>query len=177
MREKQNKSPIYVLPRVGIDIGRVVIGDDPQDYTKSLLSKNYLEAPEVKGAISAIGDLCLSPRWDQVHLISKCSELVEQRTREWLYAHRFFERTKLDEANLHFCRAIEDKAQLAHRLYLGSFVDDRADTLSLMPLCTANRILFNPTKKPKPKDLKVMTVATNWEQVKWLLDNPQYKDI
>lgn len=162
----------HPISHVGIDIGRVIVGEDPDDYTKSLLSKNYLEAPEVKGAITAIGELCMSPFWSQVHLISKCSELVEKRTMEWLYKKRFFERTTLPVQNVHFCRTHEEKAIWANRYHLSHFVDDQSKNLHLLPEITVNRILFAPTKKPKDKDLEIMRVAQNWTEAKWLLEHP-----
>lgn len=168
----QESARIFVLPRVGIDIGRVIVGDDPLDHTRSLLSKNYLEAPEVTSAISAIGELCMSPNWEQIHLISRCSELVQGRTEQWLKHHRFFELTGLPPENVHFCRTSEDKAVLARRFYLSHFVDDQIKNLEVLPAITTNRILFNPTKQPTQKQQENVRIAKDWNDAVKLLNNP-----
>lgn len=154
--------------KIGIDIGGVIIdkGNDREDT--SLFGPKYLEARAVVGAISAIQKLNQEVFLGEVYLVSKCGEKVEERSREWLKANAFHEKTGVPQSRLRFCRERADKAPIARELGLTHFIDDKVEVLGYMRGIVANRILFNP----RPNDLKYgsrtagpMVLAFSWDDV------------
>src|SRR5215470_8510323 len=92
--------------KLGIDVGRVLIspGDDSAPDTSFIggTLEDALRTPPYEGMFEVVPGLVR--RFDaQVWIISKCGPRVQQRTREWLAHHRFFERTGIDARNLRFC--------------------------------------------------------------------------
>jgi hypothetical protein len=86
-------------PRLGIDIGRVIIdgsahpdGGDTAFFAGD--EATMLATPEMPGALAAIARLVT--RFDgRVWLVSKCGPRVEARTRRWLAGHDIAGRTGL----------------------------------------------------------------------------------
>jgi hypothetical protein len=86
-------------PRLGIDIGRVIIdgpahpgGGDTAFFTGD--EEAMLATPEMAGAVATIARLV--PRFHgQVWLVSKCGPRVQARTRRWLAGRDFFGRQAL----------------------------------------------------------------------------------
>ena len=87
-----------------------------------------MRVPEVTGAFDAVARL-VSVFQGDVWLVSKCGPKIEARTRLWLEARKFFERTQMARDHLRFCRERRDKAQIAVALDLDCFVDDCPDAL------------------------------------------------
>jgi len=137
--------------KIGIDIGGVLISKDT-DSDEAFFSDDYLSASEVAGSILTIayGFGCFGP--ENIYLISKCSETVEKKTREWLDYRYFWKETHLLPQNLIFCRRRSDKAIIAQDLDLQYFVDDRYSVLEHMTeLPTIKKLfLFNPTPAEIP---------------------------
>src|SRR5215469_7888920 len=86
-------------PRLGIDIGKVIIdgpahpgGGDTAFFQGDEAA--VIATPEVDGAVAAIGRLTalLDGR---VWLVSKCGPSVQARTLRWLDGHDFHQRTGL----------------------------------------------------------------------------------
>jgi hypothetical protein len=73
--------------------------------------------------------LTAGPFAGRVHLVSTAGPKVSANTRAWLQHHRFFERTGVAEARLHFVRKRREKAPVCERLAITHFVDDRAEVL------------------------------------------------
>jgi len=76
-------------------------------------------------------------------VISKCHRRMELWTRDWLSEQRFYARTGIDPAHVFFVPEVADKAPLATRLGLRSFVDDRIDILESMTT-VSRRFWFQP---------------------------------
>lgn len=153
------------IPRLGIDIGRVIIdgsshptGDDTAFFKGGI--DNALRTPAMPGAFDAITRLV--ERFDgRVWLVSKCGERVQLRTREWLAHHRFFDRTGIDPEHLRFCRERPQKAIHCRDLAITHFIDDRPDVHVALAGIVPHRYLFGPQRKRAPGG--VVPVIT-WDQ-------------
>jgi len=162
------------LEVLGVDIGGVVIqrtGDAGEDDT-SFWGPNYLDTPEVDDAMATIGALTRGRFGDAVHLVSKCGESTEARTREWLSHNHFFERTGLPPTNVHFCRKREEKAPICTRLGVTHFVDDRLEVLSYLD-GVPHRYLFSPRNEEVAEFrtfLSAVTRVDSWKALDAALD-------
>lgn len=138
--------------KIGIDIGRVIIGGDGED---TFFTDEYLDTPEVSGAYDSIdtivyGDKIIIPDPEgglgtfklenEIHFISKCGKTVEQKTMEWLYSRKYY--YLIDNQNVHFVRKRHLKAPMAQALELDIFIDDRQDIIDSMQGIVAHPILF-----------------------------------
>src|SRR6516225_7005778 len=90
-------------PRLGIDIGRVIIGGAGADTQFFQGEARAMATPAVAGALPAVAEL-VRRFAGKVWLVSKCGPSVEARTRRWLDAHAFFTVTGLARDRLRFCR-------------------------------------------------------------------------
>ena len=135
-------------PRLGVDIGRVIIaGDGPDTSFVGGTDEDAMRTPEMPGAIEALARL--RRLFDgRVWLVSKCGARVQARTRRWLEDRRFFETTSIDPNNLVFCRTRPEKAPICARLRITCFVDDRWDILASMGEVVPSRILFGTGVSP-----------------------------
>ena len=141
-------------PRLGIDIGRVIIdgsahpgGGDTAFFTGD--EATMLATPEMPGAVEAIARLV--DRLDgQVWLVSKCGDRVEARTRRWLVGHDFYRRTGLDTDRLRFCRRRPDKRVHCVELALTHFVDDHPDVHAAIRGTVDHQYFFGPQAQPVP---------------------------
>ncbi|WBB69751.1 hypothetical protein [Micromonospora sp. WMMD812] len=129
------------MRRLGVDIGGVIIEPADDDADTSFFGRNYLRTPSVAGVFDALA--ALAGAFDEVHLVSKCGEATEQRTREWLSHHDFHRLTGIPTSRLHFCRTRPAKAPIARRLGLTHFVDDKLEVLSYLD-SVPHRYLFRP---------------------------------
>ncbi|KAB1934526.1 hypothetical protein F8271_23075 [Micromonospora sp. ALFpr18c] len=129
------------MRRLGVDIGGVIIEPADEDADTSFFGAHYLRTPAVDGAFDALA--ALGPAFDEVHLVSKCGEATEQRTRKWLAHHDFAARTGIPVERVHFCRTRPDKAPIARRLGLTHFVDDKLEVLGYLE-SVPHRYLFRP---------------------------------
>ncbi|MBF9132253.1 hypothetical protein I0C86_25370 [Plantactinospora sp. S1510] len=148
--------------RIGVDIGGVIIQQvdrlypiettgpgaeqveqaDQADQDTSLLA-DFRRTPPMPGVFEALATLVSEVFGAHVHLVSKCGERVEQRSRLWLAHHDFYRRTGIAAGNVHFCRTREAKAPIAAALGLTHFVDDRLEVLSYLDT-VPHRFLFRP---------------------------------
>jgi 5'(3')-deoxyribonucleotidase len=120
--------------RIGVDLGRVVIGGEGDD---TIFSDDYLGTPEVEGAYKSVSKLS---KGHELHIISKCGPVVEEKSMDWLDAEGFFYLILPHRAN--FVRKRHLKAPMAQALQLDIFIDDRQDVLDHMEGIVAHRILF-----------------------------------
>lgn len=141
-------------PRLGIDIGRVIIdgpahpgGGDTAFFHGDEAS--LLATPEVAGAIETIRRL-VTHFEGRVWLVSKCGIRVEGRTRRWLDGHDFFTRTGLSHRNLRFCRTRPDKRVHCLQLGLTHFVDDHPQVHEAIRGVVAYQYFFGPQRRPVP---------------------------
>jgi hypothetical protein len=118
-------------PRLGVDIGRVIIdgpahpgGGDTAFFQGD--EAMLLATPEIAGSVAAISrlvDLFAGRVW----LVSKCGPRVQARTLRWLAGHDFYRRTGLPTSNVRFCLTRADKRIHCEELSLTHFVDDHPE--------------------------------------------------
>jgi hypothetical protein len=135
--------------KLGIDIGRVLIstaGESAQDTSFIGGSREAaLGTPPYEGMFDVVPSLVRLFE-HRVWLVSKCGPRVQQRSREWLAHHRFFERTGVPTANLRFCLKRPEKATHCIELGITHFIDDRLDVLEAMRGVVPNLYLFGPQR-------------------------------
>jgi hypothetical protein len=150
MTENNQRPP----PRLGVDIGRVIIDgtSHPQGGDTAFFQGDeatMLATPEMEGAVAAIERLTRL-FGGRVWLVSKCGPRVQERTERWLAAHRFFDRTGIAPGNLRFCRQRPDKRIHCVELGLTHFVDDKPDVHQAIADVVAHRFYFGPQTRPVP---------------------------
>lgn len=124
--------------RLGIDVGKVIIGGAGEEDT-SFFSDDFLLTPEVKNAFTSIK--FLAGKYD-IWIISKCGQKVQDRTLLWLEARGFFGFTGVSKEQVLFVRKRPAKAPLAVELGLIAFLDDRDDIIESMNGLVQHPILF-----------------------------------
>lgn len=150
---------------IGVDIGGVLIAHSDDRSDTSFFSKHYLKTPACDGAFEAIRHLVLGGC--DVHLVSKCGESVEGKSRKWLLTNGFYEITGLVPENVHFCRERADKATICTELGVSHFVDDRLEVLSYLK-DVPNKYLFNPSPKEVDKfrvALPTVQQVSTWQEL------------
>jgi hypothetical protein len=142
-------------PRLGVDIGRVIIaGDGPDTSVVGGSEDAALRAPSLPRAFEALARL--HRLYDgRVWLVSKCGPRVQARTRAWLAHHRFFASTGIDPAKLVFCLKRPEKAPICARLGITCFIDDRPDVLESMRGVVPIRLLFGALAPSGPAVIPV----------------------
>ena len=131
--------------RIGLDVGGVIIDATSNDGTDTdIRGDNFMEATPVAGVYDAVRRLVERYGADNIFIISKCGEIVEGRTRQWLTGNNFYAYTGFSPENLRFCRTRAEKAPIAEALALTAFVDDRRDVLEYMRGIVAKHYLFGP---------------------------------
>jgi hypothetical protein len=141
-------------PRLGIDIGRVIIngaahpaGGDTAFFQGD--EATMLATPEMPGALAVIARLV--PRFGgRVWLVSKCGQRVEARTRRWLDAHRFYERTGMTPDQVRFCRHRAEKRWRCTDLALTHFIDDHPEVHQAIRGTVDHQVFFGPQPRPVP---------------------------
>ncbi len=139
-------------PRLGIDIGRVIIDGDRPGADTSFIGGDIAEVlrtppmPYALDVITRLVDLFEGRVW----LVSKCRSRVEQKTRLWLANTEFARRTGVPETHLRFCAERPEKAGIARELGLTHFIDDRIDVLTHLRDLVPNLFLFGPAAGHAP---------------------------
>ncbi len=141
-------------PRLGIDIGRVIIDGPapPQGGDTAFFTGDeavMLATPEVPGALAAIARLVT--RFEgRVWLVSKCGPRVQARTRRWLDAHDFYRRTGLPPDHVRFCRTRGEKRRHCQQLELTHFIDDHPEVHAAIRGAVDRQYFFGPQRRPVP---------------------------
>ncbi len=171
MKNITNRKP-PTEPRLGIDIGRVIIRPDdllgPQD-TKFLGSTlaEAMKTPPNHDAFSVITELCA--RFEgRVWLVSKCGESVQRKSRAWLDHHGFWETTGVPRGNLRFCLSRAGKRPHCEELGITHFIDDRPDVHRHLGGLVPHRYLFGP-QRPGTRPGHGVTHVADWLAVRALL--------
>jgi hypothetical protein len=156
------------MNRLGIDIGRVLIAPDAEDgRADTSFIGGSLEAalatPPYEGMFETVPDL-VKRFGGQVWLVSKAGPRVQEKTRQWLRHHCFFERTGVAPDHLRFCLERPQKAQHCTELAITHFIDDRPDVLEHLEGVVRHRFLFGPQRKPQ-RMAGIVAVPT-WEGVR-----------
>ncbi len=137
--------------RLGIDIGRVLISPDGEGSggDTSFIGGSMeaaLRTPPYDDMFEVVPTLVERFR-GQVWLVSKCGPRVQEKSRQWLRHHRFFERCGIAPENLRFCLQRPQKADHCRELGLTHFIDDRRDVLGHLNGLVERSYLFGPQKE------------------------------
>lgn len=119
--------------RVGVDFGRVIT------ETAAPPNNNYLSVAPRPMALETI-KVFKAAGFSPVVISKADSETKEQKARHYLEHHRFTH--VLGESALHFCRRIEDKADLCRLLDVDLFFDDSEEQLEIVKPVVEYPILF-----------------------------------
>jgi hypothetical protein len=153
-----------VVPRLGIDIGGVIMEADNDAFFGpfgTYREQAMLKIPELPGSVEAIGRLIQLFGTENVWLVSKANKNSEAKSLRWLAHHNFYARTGLLKTHVYCCRVRPDKAAICDWLDIGYFVDDRPDVLTPMDGIVPHRYLFGPQLR-WPVSLMGITMADNW---------------
>lgn len=66
---------------------------------------------------------------ENVLIICKCEDVIENKTRQWLAGNDFYLRTRYDPWNLHFCTTRAEEVPLAKKLGITNYIDNHANVL------------------------------------------------
>lgn len=150
-------------PRIGVDIGRVIINGDGPDTAFFGSEEQAMRTPAVSGAFAALAELVR--RFDgRVYLVSKCGPKIQARSLAWLDHHGFWAATGVDRAQVRFCKERRDKAIHARQLALTHFVDDRFDVLTHLVGLVDRMYLFGPQRR-RSEQLPGMLSTPRWADV------------
>ncbi|HET9895455.1 MAG TPA: hypothetical protein VFQ44_11045 [Streptosporangiaceae bacterium] len=135
-------------PRLGIDIGRVIIdGSSHPDGGDTAFFQGdeatMLATPEMEGATAAIAALADLFR-GQVWLVSKCGPTVQAKTLRWLDAHDFYRRGRIRPDHVRFCLERPDKRLHCVQLGLTHFVDDHPEVHAAIRGAVEYQYFFGP---------------------------------
>jgi hypothetical protein len=140
-------------PRLGIDIGRVIIdGPSHPGGDTAFFSGDeavMLATPEMAGAgeaIAALSDLFGGRVW----LVSKCGPRIQARTLRWLDAHDFWDRAAVPREAVRFCRERREKRGHCEELGLTHFVDDHPEVHAAIRGAVDYQYFFGPQREPVP---------------------------
>ena len=154
-------------PRLGIDIGRVIIngpahpdGGDTAFFQGD--EEAMLATPEVPDAVFSIAILTRAFA-GQVWLVSKCGPRTQERTLRWLQAHDFYNRTGVDPGHVRFCRERAEKRGHCEELDITHFVDDRVEVHAAIHGVVDHQYLFGPQPGPVPE---YTTHVLTWPQAR-----------
>ncbi|MEJ2578471.1 MAG: hypothetical protein P8Z68_05170 [Kineosporiaceae bacterium] len=145
---------VHRTPRLGIDIGRVIIdgSSHPEGGDTAFFAGNeatMVATPEMAGAVDSIARL-VTAFGGRVWLVSKCGPRVQARTLRWLDGHDFYVRTGMDADHVRFCRTRPEKRRISRELDLTHFVDDRIDVHEAVQGTVEHQYLFGPQRRTPP---------------------------
>ncbi|HAA58176.1 MAG TPA: hypothetical protein DCE42_25660 [Myxococcales bacterium] len=137
-------------PALGIDFGRVIISsvkDDGRADTAFLQgsTKEAMQTPPNERAFEVIKEL-VEAFEGRVWIVSKAGKRIQQRTRQWLHTHKFYEQTGIPKEHLRFCIKRHQKAIHCKELGITHFIDDRLQVLSHLKDCVPNLYVYGPQK-------------------------------
>lgn len=166
------------VPRIGIDIGRVIIAGGVGTADTAFFGHDHdsaMATPSMPGAFEAVAELV--DAFDRrAWLVSKCGPRIRARSLAWLDHHDFWARTGLPREQVRFCRDRKDKAIHAKRLALTHFIDDRYDVLRHLVGLVDHLYLFgeqNKTRRPSDSPaFAAMTPTRSWAELLELVDRP-----
>lgn len=151
-------------PKIGIDIGRVIIGPviggkADTSFLGGTLEK-ALETPPSPHAFESIAKL-VEIFGGHAWLVSKCGPNVQQKTKAWLRHWNFHNITGLPAGNVRFCLERPQKAHHCKQLKLTHFIDDRLDVLQHLRDLVPNLYLFG--EQPKLEEIpEWVSHVENW---------------
>lgn len=147
---------------LGIDIGGVIVSYDTDLHAE-------FEGRMIPGATQGCFDAVkqLVTMFDDVVIISKCGQKMQEQSTWWLETTHFYTLTGVKSGNVYFCRQRPDKAPIASELGVTHFIDDKIEVLSHMK-SVPTKYLFNP----RPQDIKgyeeyldQVIIVNSWDEI------------
>ncbi len=112
---------------LGLDFGNVISKEKGLSVSND---PDFMDREFVEDAVESIA--ALVPLFNNVYIVSKCSEVSETLIPQWLKQNLFFEKTKIKPENIRFCRERHEKAPICKDLGITHFIDDRVEVLTHM---------------------------------------------
>jgi len=141
-------------PRLGVDIGRVIIngpehrgGGDTAFFDGDEAA--LIATPEMEGAAVTISRL-VQRFGGRVWLVSTCGPVVQARTLRWLDGHDFYRRTGLAPDRVLFCLTRQDKRGYCEQLALTHFIDDHPEVHAFIRGTVDHQYFFGPQPSGVP---------------------------
>ncbi|MGA7329331.1 MAG: hypothetical protein WBX25_33820 [Rhodomicrobium sp.] len=153
-------------PRVGIDIGRVIMapikrGKADTSFLSGSLEK-AMQTPPSPGAFEGVKAL-VTAFGGRAWLISKAGPNVQQKTKLWLRHWDFYAATGLPSEHVRFCLDRPQKAEHCRQLKITHFIDDRLDVLEAMREDVSHLYLFG--EQPRLEEIPNWTMhVADWEE-------------
>lgn len=150
---------------LGVDVGGVIIDRVNDGTDTSFFGRNFLLTTAVADVFEVLKQL--NERFDKIVLVSKCGQSTQDRTRQWLAHHNFYDRTGLAEVDVHFCRERREKAPICQQLGVTHFIDDRLEVLGYLET-VSNLYLFQPIEsevKRFSRFLPKVKRMNSWQEV------------
>lgn len=141
-------------PRLGIDIGRVIIdgSSHPNGADTAFFDgdeETMLATPPMDGAFESIARL-VNLFDGQVWIVSKCGPRIRARSERWLEHHRFHNLTGVDPQHHRWCRRRPEKRGHCVDLALTHLVDDHPEVHQAVRGAVEHQYFFGPQRKPVP---------------------------
>jgi hypothetical protein len=155
-----------IEPRIGIDIGRVIMapvngGKADTSFLSGSLEMAMLTPPS-PGAFEGVKALVTAFN-GRTWLISKAGPNVQQKTKLWLRHWDFYAATGLPPEQVRFCVERHQKAEHCRQLKITHFIDDRLDVLEAIRDDVPHLYLFG--EQPRLEEIPSWTVhVADWEK-------------
>jgi hypothetical protein len=155
----------HIEPRIGIDIGRVIMapvngGRADTSFLSGTLER-AMQTPPSPGAFEGVKTL-VEAFGGRAWLVSKAGPNVQQKTKLWLRHRDFYAATGLPPDHVRFCLERPQKAGHCRQLKITHFIDDRLDVLDALRKDVPYLYLFGEQPRLEAVPDWVVHVA-NWE--------------
>lgn len=132
---------------LGIDIGQVLVEQEPEDKSLSFGGPNYLHSPEMPHAFRVLRRLSIERFEGRLFLVTDCMRKIRRKREEWLLHHDFYGRVGIPVVLPTYCWTSAHKANVCHDLELTHMIDDNPKALSGMDSDKCKLILFRPLER------------------------------
>lgn len=150
--------------KIGIDINGVLSDNKVPDYQ----TRDYSIFSVMKDAVKIVRKMVDAYGADNIYIISRVrTHQLSMVTGVWLEYHGILKKTGIPLENVFICYKLKDKAELAAKLELTHFIDDRLEVLDYFSK-KINLIAFQPTKyaiKKYPDTAARSVVVNSWSEV------------
>lgn len=147
---------------LGLDFGNVICKEKAFSMSRD---PNFMDREYVEDALTTIQKI--TPWFEDVWIVSKCSEASEVLIPQWLKQQNFYEITGIKPQNIRFCRERADKAVICKELEIDCFIDDRREVLSHMKDVRI-KIALDAKDKEKFTDQTIID-ANTWMDTYWIM--------
>ena len=153
-------------PKLGIDIGRVIIDRCNDKTPTSFFGNNFLQStpsPNAFDCIAQLNDIFQK----QVYLVSKARPENQEKFLAWLEHHDFYKKTSIEKDRVYFCKERAQKKEICIKLGITHFVDDSLDVLSHLIGSVSHLYLFDSNEAeiaPFQEHLVHCLPVQNWDE-------------